>query len=274
MFSRDPEGSAFTSENTMFRIATLTLVLLPATAAAQFYPTIAPPNPLYQHPAYRYQFSIGPSVPTVFGRTFVGMTAPATRAPQLFSPNLYSGPTSRYPTPAWRASGSAAAPGYISGGSGGNAAFLAAQKELEREQREAAAARIRSNPQAARDLIYDQWAYEKLGVMGLPSLKGGKEQPEQLVKALGATDEAEVASGEALNHILVAVVAAENKGAKGPSAFLPPQLLDEIRFAGPPTADALNLIRQANNLPLPDAFFDPRLKDARDMLERVFASDG
>jgi hypothetical protein len=152
-------------------------------------------------------------------------------------------------------------------------AFIEAQKELDRAQREAASARIRNAPQAAaRDLIYDQWAYEKLGVMGLPSLKPGKDHPEALVRALAVTDESEVASGEALNHVLVAIVAAENKGAKGPSAFLPPRLLDDLRFAGPPTADALNLLRQADNLPLPAAFFDPRLKEASDLLERDFAA--
>ena len=78
-------------------------------------------------------------------------------------------------------------------------------------------------PEPAKDAIYDQWAYEKLGVMGLPSLKDG-DKPELLDKALAQTDEHELASGDALNHILVAIVAAENKGAKGPSAFLPPQL--------------------------------------------------
>ncbi len=244
--------------------------LVPATASAQFYPTIAPPNPLYQHPAYGYQFSVGVYVPTAFGRTFVGMTAPATAAPQLFSPNLYSGPTNSYSSgPAWASTGVVSS-GYMYGGSIQNDAFARAQKELERAQREAGAARLRNNPEGVKDAIYEQWAYEKLGVLGLPALKGGEVKPDELVKALSVTEEADVASGEVLNHILVAIVAVEAKGGKGPSAFLPPQLLSEVRFSGGPAADALNLIRRAGNLPFPTAFADPKLADVRDALEKDF----
>jgi hypothetical protein len=253
----------------------LGLVVFPATAAAQFYPTIAPPNPLYSTPAYRYQFSVGVTVPTVYGRTFVGMTAPATAAPQLFSPNLYSGPTNTYTGPAWRSGNwnytGAASSGYISGGGIQSDAFAAAQREFEKAQRDASVAALKNTPDAAKDAIYDQWAYEKLGVLGLPSLKD-ENKPEMLVKALGVTDEKDVASGDMLNHILVAIVAAESKGAKGPSAFLPPQLLDEVRFTGSPAADAFNLIRQASKLPFPDAFDDPKLKEIRNQLERDFAA--
>ena len=123
-----------------------------------------------------------------------------------------------------------------------------------------------------RDAIYDQWAYEKLGVLGLPSLRGGQERPDELVRALAATDEREVSSGVALNHILVAIVAAEAKGAKGPSAFLPPQVLDELRFSGPPAAEALNFIRLAGDLPFPAAFADPKLKATREALGRDLAA--
>jgi hypothetical protein len=253
--------------------AALALAAFPADAAAQFYPTIAPPNPLYNHPAYRFQFSVGPSVPTVFGNAFVGMTAPATRTPQLFSPNLYSGPTgSRYSGPAWNPSGSAVTSGFVSGGSYSSAAFVAAQREFEKAQRQATAeAKYRKTPEAVRDAIYDQWAYEKLGVLGLASLQGG-ERPDELAKALAAVDEREVSSGVALNHVLVAVVAAEAKGAKGPSAFLPPQVLDDIRFSGPPAAEALNFIRLTGDLPFPAAFANPKLKATREALERDLAA--
>lgn len=246
-------------------------------ARAQFYPTIAPPNPLYQHPAYRYQFSVGVAVPTVYGRAFVGMTAPATRAPQLFSPNLYVGPTGTLERVPWMSSRQAgtAAPtvgsGYITAGGIPNSAFLEAQRELERQQREMAAARLRARPEAARDAIYEQWAYEKLGVMGLPALsRPNREQPEELARALAAQTAEEVADGQALNHILVAIVAAETAGAKGLSLHVPPQLLDQIRFGGSPTAEAVNLIRRAGRLPFPPAFDEPALRDLREALEKDF----
>lgn len=201
------------------------------------------------------------------GGFFVGMTSPATGAPQGFYPywGLSQSGTS------WGSSGPTSS-GYISGGIVQRDVFAASQREFERAQREATVAAIRKTPQAVKDAIYEQWAYEKLGVFGLPALKGDENQPELLVRALNVTEEQEVASGELLNHILVAIVAATNKGAKGPSAFLPPHLLAEVRFAEGPTADAVNLLRLAGKLPFPPAFDDPKLKDVREALERDFAA--
>jgi hypothetical protein len=281
--SREAEPSGFSDEgSTMSRITrsvlfcALALLAFPAVGSAQFYPTIAPPNSLYYNPAYRYQFNLGVQVPTVYGSAFVGMTAPATRAPQLFTPNPYGGQTSSYSYsygPSWNPGGAAVTSGYLSGGSYSSNAFVNAQREFEKAQREATySATYRKSPEAVRDAIYDQWAYEKLGVLGLPSLKGGQEHPEELVRALAATDEREVASGVALNHVLVAIVAAEAKGGKGPSAFIPPQVLDDVRFSGPPAAEALNFLRQAGALPFPAAFADARLKPTRAALERDLAA--
>ena len=56
----------------------LGLAAFPATAGAQFLPAYVPPNPLYQHPAYGYQLSIGTTIPTTYGRAFIGVTAPFT----------------------------------------------------------------------------------------------------------------------------------------------------------------------------------------------------
>ena len=93
--ARSSEDSVMLRFKTLVPASLGILALLPAMAAAQFTPAIVPPNPLYQHPAYRFQFSVGPSVQTAFGRTFVGMTAPATRAPQYLSP-YYGMPTPIY----------------------------------------------------------------------------------------------------------------------------------------------------------------------------------
>src|SRR5262249_16464960 len=161
---------------------------------------------------------------------------------------------------------------YTPGSYAGNSrmyTYYAAQREYERLQRDATA-EARYYPKAVKDAIGDQWAYEKQGVLGPNPKAVVQNQPEQLVRALAVTDEQDAATGEARNQILMATIAAESKGAKGPSAFLPPQVLDEVRFSGSPAADALNYLRQASNLPFPAAFGDPKLKDARDELERDF----
>jgi hypothetical protein len=139
-----------------------------------------------------------------------------------------------------------------------------------RAQRQATQARMM--PGGARTAIYDQWAYERLGVAGLPGLIPGQEPPEALVKALAAADPEEVASGEALNHIVVGVVAAQSQGSKADSAFLPPNLLASVRFAGGPNADALNLLRTAGRLEFPAAFEDGPLAVARADIDREFAA--
>lgn len=128
-----------------------------------------------------------------------------------------------------------------------------------------------NNFPGARNTIYDQWAYEKLGVVGLPGVKPGEDAPAALLKALSGASEAEIASGEALNHIVVGIVAAEAKG-KADSAFLPPNLLEQVRFGGSPTADGINLIRQAGKLNFPAAFSEPALTDLRPNLERDLAA--
>lgn len=178
------------------------------------------------------------------------------------SPYVYDGP---------RYGGYAYAPrsGYMSGGLTNPALQAAVKADFARAQRQAA---LQANPVAARHAIYDQWAYEKLGLAGgLPALKTGEGNPEALNQALAATSEIEVASGETLNHILVAVVAAEKKG-KAESAYLPPALLADIRFSGSPAADTVNLLRRAGKLEFPAAFDTPALAELRPALARDFAA--
>lgn len=159
--------------------------------------------------------------------------------------------------------------GYMTGGVRSPSSY-AASRDFAQAQYQAAAA-LKYNPVAARNAIYDQWAYEKLGVVGVPGVKPGEDAPAALLKALTAASEAEIASGEALNHIVVGIVAAEKKG-KADSAFLPPNLLAQVRFSGPPAADAINLIRQAGKFTFPAAFDDTALAEIRPVLEKDFAA--
>jgi hypothetical protein len=134
---------------------------------------------------------------------------------------------------------------------------------------------MRKNQDEARDLIDAQWAYEKLGVTGKVALAGAQEQVEELQKAIGLKDEAAIASGVALNRILVAIVIAEGKGAKGVSAFLPPRLLDDLRFKGDKgeaAADLLNLVRQTGKIPFPNNFPGATLADLAGSLDTDFAA--
>jgi hypothetical protein len=144
----------------------------------------------------------------------------------------------------------------------------AVQRDFAKAQKDAA--ELWGNPEAVKRMISDQWAYEKIGLA--PAVPGaGKAPADALAASLRATTEEEVASGEALNHILAAIVTAEAKGAKGVSAFLPPQVLDEVRFAGP-AGETLNLLRQSGRLPFPAVFDDPALQGVRAAVERDFAA--
>ncbi|MFO0804052.1 MAG: hypothetical protein U0791_13140 [Gemmataceae bacterium] len=155
--------------------------------------------------------------------------------------------------------------GYLAGGVRAN---NAAARDFGMAQQQAAAMR---NAPAARTAIYDQWAYEKLGVVGVPGIKPGEDAPAALLKALNGASEAEIASGEALNHIVVGIVAAEKKG-KAASAFLPPNLLAQLRFAGSNAADAVNLLRQVGNLQLPAAFDADAFAKLKPELEKDLAA--
>jgi hypothetical protein len=154
-----------------------------------------------------------------------------------------------------------------SGGSGGYASLDPYQQHFYKAQQ---AAGLYSTD-GAKSQIYDQGNYEK----GPPSAAGRAAGPdlEVLQKALAASSEAEVASGEALNHILAAIQAREAKGAKPvPAAYLPPNLMAEVRFGGTPAGEALNLLRSANRLQLPAAFDADALQGTKEALQRDFAA--
>lgn len=245
--------------------ACISAVLLVGGAATAQYPTPAliPPNPLYQHPAYRYQFYLGTSVPTVYGRAFIGITVPYTRAPQLFSPHMGQPVPYTY----WRTS-PVPSIGYLSG-SAHSASALATQRAFAAAQAEAQ--RLLQDPNSAQKIISAQTNYEKGATVathrGLPPLPSS----DALARALNAEDETHIVSGEALNTLLQSLQSIDMRAAQAAAAFLPPQLLQELRFATP-KGELLNLARLAGRLPVPEAFEQEALRPSREALERHFAA--
>jgi hypothetical protein len=158
--------------------------------------------------------------------------------------------------------------GYGGSSSGGYASLDPYQQNYYRAQK---AAGLYSS-EGAKSQIYDQRAYEAQSG-GAGAARNPGPDLEVLQKALAASTEAEVASGDALNHILAAIQSREPKGGKPvPSAYLPPNLMAEVRFGGSPAGDALNLLRSANRLQFPAAFETEALKGTRDALQRDFTA--
>lgn len=156
--------------------------------------------------------------------------------------------------------------GYMSGGAAGNPALEAARADFARAQKAAVVAAM-----PAKAAIHDQWAYEKLGTVGVAGVKLGADAPDAVVKALAVTDERELGTGEPLNHLVVAALAAEKKAGKVDSAFLPPNLLADLKFSGP-VADAVNLLRRAGRLDYPAGFEQPALAGVKEAIDREFAA--
>jgi hypothetical protein len=130
---------------------------------------------------------------------------------------------------------------------------------------------IRNNDAEPRKMVFDQWAYEKLGVAALKDL-AVKDAPPELQKALSITDEGDIVSGEPLNHILVASVALEKKGAKAAGVALPPDLLSEVNFGGSASAEALNTLRHAGKLQFTSLFESDKMRVVRDDLEKALSA--
>jgi hypothetical protein len=135
----------------------------------------------------------------------------------------------------------------------------AAQRNIQQAQRQAAMPN-------ARAAISGQADYEKGG----PG--GGIALPDPLRTAIVAPEPDQVVSGDALNEILKEVIRVIDKGAKGPSAYIPPLLMDDLRFTGSPAADLLNLARQAGNLNYPAAFDDAALARLQLELDKDFTA--
>ncbi len=218
------------------------------------------PSPFYVYPngngGYGVQLNFGVTGNTPYGPMSFGYAFPYNLGPSPYA----SGYTPEY----------SGGYGYLTGGSTSGYDIPGAQQGLAAAQK--AAAQVRKNQDEAKELIDAQWAYERLGVTGQGAVKGARDQAEELQKALAIKDESEVASGAALNRILVAILVAEGKGAKGVAAFLPPQLLEDVRFSGGPSADLLNLVRQSGKVPFPANFPGPTLEEQQAAVEADFAA--
>lgn len=267
----------------MFRTALCGLVVAvtPALASAQlFRPAGGSPqgSPFGPMTPYANQPYMGVRVNTMYGPAVIGQPIPfnnpynrVTNQPFY---NWFVARPSPPPAVPWAAGGNVSH-GYMSGGSTNANIMRAAQQELDRAQRDAAN-RARFGGNAAKPAIDEEWNYEKFGAAGGNVLPGGikavANNADELIKALSITDESELLSGQALTQILQAVATAEGKGAKGPSTFLPPQVLAEVRFAGPAAADAINFLLEGSKLVFPVAFDDPKLKEVREELDKDYTA--
>lgn len=254
------------------------LLFTPAVASAQFglrpnpafpgpTPVIVPSvNPFFYIPQYRY---VGG---TNFGfQTMMGNFLFSTR--QVYW-GLDEPVWGMYPTvPAWQVY-YYYSPAYYKNTPymiGGGLSVSGRPDLLLQQQRAIAQAQRYASTHSARDQITAPASYEKGGVLGLPE-PGPQGPPAALRQALAAANPADVASGESLNAILKEIIRVDTKSASVATAYVPPLLLDDVRFGGSPAADLLNFARKAGNLPFPPAFNDPALANLRDELEKDFAA--
>ncbi len=245
-------------------LAVVVSALVVNAALAQYpMPAMIPPNPLYHHPAYRFQFYLGATVPTMSGRTFVGITVPYTRAPQLFSP-YYGQPLAAYP---WQGPRPVTAGGYVSGGTSSTYAAMM-QRTFEAAQR--TAQQTWSDPEAARRLIAGQFAYERAEASSL-GIPAPRPLAADIAQALSPPHEQLITSGEALNTLLHALRTIDLRSVEGAAVYLPPDLVRELRFAGP-KGELVNLLRRAGNLSVPAVFHHEAARNAKDAFERDFAA--
>jgi hypothetical protein len=247
------------------------LMLTPAMASAQFMPYginyqqrnifVGPVNyPFMFTPRYITSTSIQfrTPIPTLFGNTSVSLsrTLVTNRQPAGYGYVAYAASAGPY---VYGQGGS-----YITASTNSRPNLaLAQQKIIAQAQRDL------SLP-GAKSEISEQWNYEK-GNNKEPMPDIGP-LPDPIRIALAPTDSAQVMSGEVLNVLLKEIVRVEGTGARGPSAYIPPLLLDDVRFGGSPAGDLLNLARQAGTLEFPSAFDDPALAMFRDNLEKDFAA--
>ncbi|MBM3979482.1 MAG: hypothetical protein FJ304_04215 [Planctomycetes bacterium] len=237
-------------------------VLLSASpAAAQFprgypaVPNIVPSyNPFFYLPQYRYQTSRSLSFSGPYGNFQYNSYRWGV---SVNNPYAVAGAAALYNSHPLYAVGMSS----MSGGTGMPTQLaLAEQRAIERAQRAAA---------LPGD---DRTSPDRGPVGGIPLPGPGLELPKHIAAALATQDATVIGGGDPLNAILKEVQRFESKGAKGPSTFVPPLQLDDVRFAGPPVADLLNLARQGSKLNLPAVFDDAALAAVRKDLEKDFAA--
>lgn len=230
----------------------------PLTASAQYRPPFGIPGA----PAFQVPFAppiVAPLpvysvLPYTITRAF-----PQYVLPRQWFPGTNGGGGFGQSTP-YLYSQSAVAPTAIlsmGGASGRENALLTEQHNLEQAQRAATQAASIAPAGTVRNVAAG-------GVLDSGAPAGG------LNPALAPADAKAIASGVALNRLVKEIALAESKGAKGPSAYVPPLLIKDVRFAGSPAADLLNFVRQG--AAPPPAFDAPALAAPRTELAKDFAA--
>jgi hypothetical protein len=239
----------------LFVLGGVVLLLTPLMASAQFRPPFGIPGA----PAFPVPFA-PPVVPPL--PVYSVLPYPITRAfPQYVLYRQYFPPGGTYggfSQSAPYGSGPVLVPSaYLPGAYGRENFLLTEQHNLEQAQRAATQAGLLAPAEATRS-----------------AAPGGAAESgplPQLNPALTPVDAKAIASGVALNHLLKEIALAESKNAKGPSAYIPPMLFKDIRFAGSPSSDLLTFARQST-LELPAAFDAPALATTRGEFVREFAT--
>lgn len=232
-------------------------------------------------PLPRYMFGMLPPVRAVSPVPGVNFFNPLMFSPfnPNYNPSFQSAVTYYYLlrpgygyAPSAMSSYGGLAPGFSTGSMAGYPGTASTQYyNLARAQREASTQA--KQEQWSRKAVQDQRLYEQRKDSA-PS--GGvleSQESPALSRAVAVTDPSKLATGESLNVILAAAVAAQakSKGAKVDSAYLPPNLMAEVRFAGP-NGSAINMLRTAGKLEFPTAFSDGPLAALRPTLNRDFAA--
>lgn len=238
----------------------LGVFLTPLTASAQYRPPFgipgAPAFPVPFAPPIVAPLPVYSVLPYTITRAFPQYVLPRQWFPGTNGPGGGFGQSTPYMySPS---SAGATATLTMGGASGRENALLIEQHNLEQAQRAATQAASIAPAGTVRNVAAG-------GVLDSGAPAGG------LNPALAAADAKAIASGVALNKLLKEIALAEAKGAKGPSAYVPPLLIKDVRFAGSPAADLLNLARQDALAP-PPAFDAPAVAAPKAELVKDFAT--
>ena len=256
--------------STLVLLASTALFATPSLASAQFVrpygtpygygltagvPRIVPStNPFYYVPHYSYGRTYAASA---FGLTVTySRYASGTGFPSV---SADAGPIAFPQVTTYGAGGS-----VMSAGTGLAADYvLRARRNLERAQREAAAPGVSASRAGVG-------RYEK--PPAAPEPPPGPPEfalPDAIRGAVASADPERINSGEALNALLKEISSLEAKELRGPSAYISPLQVDDVRFGGSPAADLFTLTRLGASRMIPPAFdgadlAGPRVELARD----------
>jgi hypothetical protein len=119
----------------------------------------------------------------------------------------------------------------------------------------------------SKKTVFEAWA----GDRGAKAEELLKTKPEALVKALKSPTAEDIVSGKASNVVVANLKEFDGKSPRTNPAFLPPEVMDQIRFAGYPAADALNTIR-AGRISFPAVLQSVTFEKTRNLICHDYAS--